>query len=328
MILLTLGLGLALCRPLPAQSDPTPLPMPHLAGGSPAPAFVSVSAGSAAAGEADPGEALADAEGRLRQAMLAGAGDESGTAASLDLARLEYADGRPAAALADLEAAEAWPRAGDQQPEWLFWRGQCRLALKQWTPAEHDLRQLAALWPLDPRAGAARLGAADCEAALGEDESAAVSYDGLAVDGGPFAAQALYGLGALYQREGRLAEAAQAYQRLKTGYPASFEAQAVGARLSEIEALAPLQAGSQARANGGRGRWSVQVGAYSKLRWAEALARPLRRHRFRVKVLKKNVDGRLLYLVQVGPYFSRPSAAAAAEVLQSREKLPFNLVEE
>jgi tetratricopeptide (TPR) repeat protein len=325
VILLTLGLGLALSRPLPAESDPTPLTMPHLAGASPSAAFSTVSANS---GEADPGDALTDAEGRLRQAMAAGAGNESGTAATLELARLEYADGRAAEALADLEAADAWPREGVQQPEWLYWRGQSRLALKQWTPAEHDLGQLAALWPNDPHAGAARLGAADCEAALGEDASAAVSYNSLAVDGGPFAAQALYGLGTLYQGQGRLAEARQAYQRLRTGYPASFEAQAVPARLAEIEVLAPLQARSQARAGGRRGRWSVQVGAYSKLRWAEALARPLRRHHFRVKVLKKNVDGRLLYLVQVGPYGSRPAAAAAAQILQSREKLPFNLVEE
>jgi tetratricopeptide (TPR) repeat protein len=257
-----------------------------------------------------------------------GSGGEAGSAACLELARLEYADGRPDAALADLEAADAWPRAAALQPEWLYWRGQSRLALKLWAPAEHDLRQLAAFWPNDAHAGAARLGAADCEAALGDDQSAAVAYDSLAVDGGPFVAQALYGLGTLYQGQGRLAEARQAYQRLRTDYPSSFEAQAVPARLAEIAALARIQAGAQAHVGVRRGRWSVQVGAYSRRRWAEDLARPLRRHRFRVKVLPKDVDGRVLYLVQVGPYASRPKAAAAAEVLHSREKLPFNLVEE
>jgi hypothetical protein len=356
--LLALSLGLALSAALPAESLPPPSPAAVMA--VPSPFSASADSGWSAVADARGStgfardldawlalhphgplaaralvekaalhDHLAEADGLLRRAIKEGRGGEDGAAAALELARLEYAQGWPAAALATLDAADAWPRAEECQAQWLYWRGQSRLALKLWRPAEEDFRQLEALWPHDSNAEAARLGGADCEAGLGEDEAAAGAYDSLAADGGPFAAQALWGLGTLRLSEGRLEEARGAYLRLRSSYPASFEAQAVPTELKSIAALArsPVPASTPA-VGARRGRWSVQVGAYSKPRWADALARQLRRHRFRVKVQRKNFDGRVLYLVQVGPYTSRNRAAAAALVLQSREKLPFNLVAE
>jgi hypothetical protein len=255
------------------------------------------------------------------------AGGVSGSAKALSQARLDYAQGRPDAALAELEGADALPRDASIQPEWLYWRGQSRLALKLWGPAEEDLRQLRALWPGDPYAEAAELGVADCEAALREDDAAGESYSAVAQGKGAFVAQALWGLGILRLRQGRLDEARGALVALRTDYPESFEAQSVGGQLDKIAALRRRQPPAPLAARL-RGRWSVQVGAYSRLRWASDLARQLRRHHFRVKVHRKNLDGRVLYLVQVGPYGARSSAAAAAEILQSREKLPYNLVAE
>ena len=255
-----------------------------------------------------------------------GQGTAAGADASLELARLEYARGRPAEALAALDRADAWPREDALQAEWLYWRGQSRLALKRWDRADQDFRQLAALWPQSTRVDAAVLGAADCEMALGDFVRAQASYGDLTQAAGTFAAQGLWGLGTLFQKQGALDEADQAFSSLLKRYPASFEAQAVPGKLAETAASGrPLGARGFARR---QGRWNLQVGAFSKRRWAESLAAHLRRRHFKVKIQRSTLDGRILYLVKVGPYLSRPAAEAAAQFLQSREKLPLNLVEE
>lgn len=266
---------------------------------------------------------LFKAEALLKQARSEGKGSEAGSAAALAQAHLEYAQDRPAAALQIMEEAEPWPRPEAIQAEWLYWRAQCRLVLKGWQRARDDLRQLAATWPKHPRAEEARLGQAECDAALGQDDSAAAGFTRLS--SGPFAAQALWGLASLRQRQGDVAEARRLFLRLRHDYPASFEAEGALARLDALAKLpqpTPAPAASKAKAC-----W-LQVGAFSRQVSADKLARQLRAKGYKVKVQLRKVDGRSLRLVKAGPYASRAKAEAAGKRLAAKERMIFRIVEE
>lgn len=274
--------------------------------------------------QADATDDLDLAGSLLKRAREEGRDDESGSAAALALARLDYAQGRPEAALADLDAAATWPRADAIGDEWLYWHGQSRLVLKGFNGAREDFRRLLTLHPSSPRAEAGLAGRADCDAALKDDAAAEEAWTGLAKGGGPFAAQAWWGLATLRQRQGRAAEAAACYRRILALYPASFEA---GAAPGRLEALQRLPA-AVPTPKPGPSRWWVQVGAYSNRAMALRLAAVLKRHRWKAQVRRRLADGTARQLVWVGPYAQKAQAEAAARLLVSREKLPQRLVEE
>lgn len=343
MTLFTLALGLALAAPAAAE--------PRKAGPPDDPAWTAVEDARSSTGFAQALDAfllahphgpsaaralreqagglddLGAAEALLHRATREGAGSAPGSAAALDLARLKYAEDRPEAALSALEAADAWPRPEALQPEWLYWRGQCRLALKGWQRAADDFRQLAAAWPRHARAEAALLGEADCEGSLGHDDTAAAVYGRVVAGNGSFTAQALWGLGTVRLRQLRIAEARDCFRRLQAGWPSSFEGHAAADKLAQIAAL-PKSAAQPAPKPRLRGLWDIQVAAYSRLDSAKKRADLLHSHGFKVRVRLRRLDGRPLYLVKVGPYASRAKAEAAAAVLQGRENLPCYIVEE
>lgn len=269
---------------------------------------------------------LVKAGSLLRRARSEGAGTEIGSQAALDLARLEYAQDHAEAALLILDDADAWPRPDAQQPEWLYWRAQCRLVLKGYQRARDDFRHVAAAWPGHARAEACLLGEADCDAALKDDDRAVEIYQKLAKGQGPFAAQALWGLAALRQRQGSVDEARRLFAQVQARFPASFESHAAGKRLDEL-AKAPAPTPTPL-ARPRLGRFYVQVGAFSRRASAAKLAARLKSHRFLVKVQPRKLDGRPLYLVKAGPYASRAKAETEAHKLETREKLPQRIVEE
>lgn len=267
---------------------------------------------------------LDQAAALLRRARSEGAGTEAGAAAALELARLEYAQERYESALAALEEADPWPRSQALEPEWLYWRAQSRLVLKGLQRARDDFQHLAAGWPQHPRAQAALLGQAECDAALKEYARAEPVFSQLARPGSPHAAQALWGWAGMKARQGD-AEAARAlYQRLKRDYPASFEAASVDERLAALpapQAKAPTPTPAKRQ-------WSVQVGAFARPAAAEQLAQRLRKQGYAVQVQARRADGRTLHLVKAGPYATRALAEQQAKRLASREKLPHRIVEE
>lgn len=269
---------------------------------------------------------LGAASALLRRASQEGADHAEGSTAALALARLDFAQGRPEEALADLERADGWPRPEAIQAEWLYWRAQSRLALKGFRQAREDLRRLLALHPDSPRAEAALAARADCDLHCGDLKLAREAWTSLAQAKGDFAAQALWGLADLDQRQGRRDEAGRLYRRLMDLYPASFEAQAAPARL---QALARLPGTTPVKAAPApRKRWWVQVGAYSRRASAQRQAQGLRRHRWRAVLEEHLVDGQRLYFVMVGPYADRARAAAGARALGAREKIDVRTVEE
>jgi tetratricopeptide (TPR) repeat protein len=265
---------------------------------------------------------LTEAAALLRRAAGEGAAAVEGSAATLALARLEFAEDKPDLALKALEDAEAWPRAATLQPEWLYWRGQCRMTLKGFQGAADDFRLLLSGYPGHARAAAAALDVADCEAALRQDAQAAQDYAKVAASGGPFAAQALWGMGCLRQRQGKPQEALEDFERLVSVFPDSFEAQAAVPRIQELRPkAAPAGAPPPAQARPGRALWYVHVGAYGKRRPADRQARHLRRDHFRVSVRLTRVRGRLYYIVKVGPFNARAKAEAMAQILHERERI-------
>ncbi len=281
--------------------------------GAPGPAR----AGAGTAGPpAAPGlVAFSSEEAGLRGAFERGAGTAAGSAAALRLAGLECAAGRYAAADRILARAKPWPRPGDLSAQWLAWRGRVRLALGRPREALRDFVLVRRFRPASPEAAGALLGEADALRKLDRYARAKVLYRRLVP--GPCAAQALWGLGRVYEREGRERSARECFERLLSAYPSSFEAASLAAHPAPPEAGPPPGRGAA---------WCVQVGAYSQVRWARALIRQLRSQGYRVRVQRRSIAGRALDLIQVGPYADASAAAAAARVLARRDHLPYQLV--
>jgi TolA-binding protein len=274
--------------------------------------------------EAEREDDLTKAAATLRLARGEGQGTEAGAAAAYELARLDYAQERPESALAGLEEAESWPRPEAQQPDWLYWKAQCRLVLKGYQRARDDFEHLAAGWPKHPRAPAALLGQAECDVALKAYDKAVPVLEQLSRPGSAFAAQALWALAGAKARQGDPAGARELYRRLRRDYPASFEAASVEEKLAALPQAAPTPMPTPAPS----GRFSVQVGAFARKATADKLAARLRKKRYPVRVLVRRVDGRALYLVKAGPYKGRAAAEKQAQRLEQKEKLPQRIIEE
>jgi tetratricopeptide (TPR) repeat protein len=273
-------------------------------------------------------ENLLEAGADLRRARSEGVASIWGARASLELAKLEYDQERAESALMALEDAETWPRSEDLEPEWLYWRGQCRLVLKGFERAKADFERLLASYPTHVRLAAARLGLAECDAALHADDKALAGFELLYKDPqSPFGAQALWGAASLRLRQGQAAEAKRLFTRIRTQYPASFESKAAQDRLAELAKVpeaTPVPATAPAKA----GRFHVQVGAFSKRSGAVNLQKILKKRRYPVLLQARKLGARTLYIVKVGPYKDRAAAENIAHKLETRDKLPQRITEE
>jgi hypothetical protein len=72
-------------------------------------------------------------------------------------------------------------------------------------------------------------------------------------------------------------------------------------------------------------KWTVQVGMYTKRKWADAFASKLKKHYRTVRVSQEDKDGSLYFRVCVGRLDSRQEAASLAGRVHEREKIPFVL---
>jgi tetratricopeptide (TPR) repeat protein len=270
-------------------------------------------------------ENLLEAGADLRRARGEGPASVWGAKASLELAKLEYAQERTESALMVLEDAETWPHGDDLEPEWLYWRGQCRLVLKGFERAKSDFERLLAGYPKHARAPEARLGLAECDAALRADDKALAGFEQLYKDPqSPFGAQALWGAATLRQRQGQAVEAKRLFLRIRTQYPASFESKAAQDRLAELPAPTPVPVTAPARAS----RLYVQVGVFTRRSAAVNLQKILKSHRYPVLLQTRKQGALTRYYVRVGPYKNRPSAENIARKLETRDKLHYYITEE
>jgi tetratricopeptide (TPR) repeat protein len=278
-------------------------------------------------------ENLLEAGADLRRARGEGPATPWGARASLELAKLEYDQERSESALVTLEEAETWPRGEDLEPDWLYWHGQCRLVLKGFERAKVDFERLIASYPKYGRITEARLGLAECDAALARDDKALgdkalAEFEAIYRElQSPYGAQALWGAAALCQRQERIAEAKRLFTRIRTQYPASFESNAAQDRLEQL-AKAPAPTPTPAAARLKPGSFYVQVGAFSKRGGALNLQKILKKRRYPVLLQVRKFGARTLYIVKVGPLKSRAVAESMAHKLETRDKLLYRINEE
>lgn len=251
----------------------------------------------------------------------------AGARAGLELGRMDYAMQRFETALLALDQVEESQLEEPQRPELLYYRGQSRLVLKGVARARADLARLVKEWPKHALAASARLGVADCDAALGQDASALAVYMSVAnTPGGEGAPLALWQAAALKARRQRPDEARELYQRLLREYPDSFEASAAKARLEALPAATqatPAPAALQAI------RYSVQVGAFTKLSAAQAMVKSLKKLGFLARIEpSRRKDVYTLHLVRLGHYKTKSEANALGLKILKKARLRFMVVED
>lgn len=256
---------------------------------------------------------------KLRAARDAGKGTIDGSRAALELARLEYAQDRPDAALSILHAADGWPRDEDLEAQWLYLRAQSRILGKGYQRARDDLQSLVSNHAEHRLAPAAALALADCDAALRPDEAAAQAYEAIIEAKGPLAAQALWGLGQLREKQKQLPEALQAYEGLLAAYPFSVDAESARLKVAALNGkrLKPTPVAVKA----GPKAFYVRVGLYGRRSVPRDLAKNLRRNHYKVEVKPVEVAGRAMSLVRVGPYKKRAQAESDVRRLRRQDKL-------
>jgi TolA-binding protein len=243
--------------------------------------------------------------------------------ATLELGKQEYALGQAEAALTLLAGISEEDLQGDARAQLMFWRAQCRLVLKGMQRAQDDFEGFLRLYPDHSLADAARLGVADCDAQLGNDEAALKGYQKLFQEpASSVAPQALLEAAGLLFKGGRQDEARQLLSQLASAYPDSLEAERARALLksSPPPVQPPLAAPPK------EGAFTIQVGAYVRHIGAVALFNKLRRKGYAVSIEKRVLNDNILHMVQVGRYPSKILAQKAAMAIKAKEHLQFVIV--
>jgi cell division septation protein DedD len=172
------------------------------------------------------------------------------------------------------------------------------------------------------------LGLGECAAALKQDDVALKTFERIYRDPkSEFGAQALWGAATLRQRRAENAEAQRLFKRLRTQYPASFEATAARDRLEQLAKLPQVTPTPTPKARPKAARYYVQVGAFSKKITAQKLQRTLKTRRYPVLLVPPSSRSHY-FIVKTGPYKTKALAEGAAHKLSTREKLPQRIVEE
>ena len=208
------------------------------------------------------------------------------------------------------QASSAFSRAagrsgGNDRGEVRYWAGLAHLALAQPTEAREAFEEASrsAL----PRRALARLGVAQ---ALEAEGRAPMALDELrkllAGDAGEAGPAALTAYASLAERAKRPDDARQARARLLREYPASVEA----ARLAALPLVAAKPAAARSNAV------NVQIGAFSDLARANALAESARRAGFGSASVDQRPSGPgriAMYVVRLGGYADVMEARAALD---------------
>jgi cell division septation protein DedD len=245
--------------------------------------------------------------------------------ALLELGRLEYSLGRyPESRQALDECLSLSPSA-----EARFWRGQALLMAREFRSSSEDFTvflqapEPASFKPL------ARLGKADCLAALGNTGAAESAYRDLQAADCPVAAQAMWQQSALEEKLGRGREAHELRVILAGRYPASFEGQKALAGLKSEPPPPPVkEAASSPRAAETPQEeklmaWVIQVGSYTRGAWADKLVKLLRKKKYPVTKRVVRLGKQSFHEVRLGPYRSRSEALSVAKKMSRLESLPF-----
>ena len=180
-----------------------------------------------------------------------------------------------------------------------YWRGVCRLKLGRGSEARSDFQSYLSD-PVDSGLEfEAREGLADCAREQEYFDEAAGLYESLAASTSPSSRKA-----SLLRR---LAEC-----RSKAGdSTGAMQARRMASKLGKARETPDPERAAKAD-----NEFAVQLGAFSKRRAADELAKRIRAHGLPGEVLPRQVKGRQLYCVRSGQFSEKPSAERHAQKLK------------
>ncbi len=188
--------------------------------------------------------------------------------------------------------------------------GEAHLALNEPEQAEQAFAQAFEKSPEPLVKQKALAGMADAEAGLKAYNQALSHYDQYLKDypQGSLTSHVLNQKSHLLALQGKKAQAMKTARQLAAAYPESEE----GAK-----------AQNQLKPASDREAFTVQVGAFSKNKYAMHLENKLRTKGYNAYHLKVNLKGQMLIQVRVGQYSSEAFAEKIGEKLKQQEDLPF-----
>jgi len=214
----------------------------------------------------------------------------------------------------------------DLGAEALFWLASSKLAIGAADSADHYFRHLLETHGQSPMAIWSKLGRADASY-MAQDFSQAKSRCRIFLDenpNSPLVPVALFRMAESQDALGERAEATVMLQKLVNDYATTYQASQAQRKLTEWGWTDHKKAASEIEIQ--PGRYTVQVGAFSKRANANNLEAQLSSWGYRVEVVKRAGQHRTLYLVWAGSYDSREEAVREGQALENDRGLPNQII--
>ena len=142
-----------------------------------------------------------------------------------------------------------------------------------------------------------------------------------------YADAALFRIYSYYSAIGDLSEAAVYLNRLKTDYPKSNYLHATeNIAIQNSEGNESEESVSQINNSENNGQFTIQVGAFSSIKNAEALKSDLEDSGYEVEISEKNVAGSIFNVVYLGKFEDKKSAEQVADKIAADFKLNYRIV--
>lgn len=212
----------------------------------------------------------------------------------------------------------------DLAAEALYWLASSKLAIGAADSAKFYFHRLLDQFGGSAMAPWAQLGLVDADF-IQQDFSQAQVHCRAFLDAhpqSPLLPVALFRLAEIQEARGEREQAKVIFQQLMDNYPKTYQGEQARRQLSEWGW--PGQQHEQPEAE--KGKYAVQVGAFSKRANALNLQTRLRSAGYQVEVVKKAGRHRSLYLVWVGSYQSRQEAQREAQILEKQRGLPYQII--
>lgn len=210
--------------------------------------------------------------------------------------------------------------------EALFWLASSKLAIGAADSADHYFRHLLETHGQSDMAIWSKLGRADASY-MAQNFSQAKSRCRNFLDehpNSPLVPVALFRMAEIQDAQGERAEATVTLQKLVNDYAITYQATQAQRKLTEWGWTDHKKGAPEIEIQAGR--YTVQVGAFSKRANANNLETQLSSWGYQVEVVKRAGRHRTLYLVWVGSYESREEAVQEGQALENDRGLPNQII--
>lgn len=244
-------------------------------------------------------------------------GSEWALDAKWALAQTLFVVGDLAPALTELTALG--PESGGRYPHALYLAGLCRLQMQKYAEAKSSFNDVLSQAGESDWAGPSLVGLAEAELGLKNAPAALNALDRYLKEypQGDFAARALAVKARAAESQGGTQASRGILQDLLARYAESDEAEQIRPRLSAL----PVKPGEAQT-----GKYTVQVGAFSRADYAQTLVERLRKKGYNAYLLETRQGEEVYHQVRVGQYASREFAQKIGEKLAGSEKLPYLVI--